>query len=169
MTTQWTTPTILEQYVEEGAEAQHVAWRESDLTENTTITTNGTLLHLARSPKVDYKNKTYYLKATGFDFTQVPDIISGVELRLNTDRRGRVTDETVQLLVNNDPVGDNQASLVLDPIKHYGGANNIWGLDSLLKEEILNSGFGVLIRFKAHPDWPHRDEVKIKALELLIY
>lgn len=169
MTTQWTSPTVVEQYVEDGAEAVHVAWKETELTGNTVITTDGTLLHLARSPKVDYKNKTYYLKATGFNFTNVPENISGVELRLNTDRRGRVSDETIQLLVNNAPVGDNQATLVLDPIKHYGGENSIWGLDSLSKEEILNSGFGVLIRFKAHPDWPHRDEAKIRAVQLLIY
>jgi hypothetical protein len=173
MTTLWTLPTLINQYAESGAETAHIQWNDAQFDAVLSpgaqaITTNGALLHLARSPKVDFKNKTYYLTATGFNFNNVPEVISGIEVRLNTNRRGRVTDETIQLLVNNTPVGDNQATLSVDPIKTYGGPTNLWGLKSLSNNDI-NSSFGVLIRFQSHPHYPHKDGANIYSVELVIY
>ena len=173
MTTLWTSPTIVNQYAEEGGELVHIQWDAAQFeavhspgTES--LTTNGALVHLARSPKVDFKNKTYYLAVTGFNFTNLPEVISGVELRLTTNRRGRVTDETIQLLVNNNPVGDNQATLSVDPTKTYGGPTNLWGLKNLSNNDI-NSSFGVLIRFQSHPHYPHKDGANIYSVELVIH
>jgi len=173
MTTLWTPPTVVNQHAEEGGELTHIQWNDTQFDAlrspgDQSLTTNGTLVHLARSPKVDFKNKTYYLTATGFNFNSLPEVISGIELRLNTNRRGRVTDETIQLLVNNTPVGDNQATLSVDPIKTYGAPTNLWGLESLSNNDI-NSGFGVLIRFQSHPHYPHKDGANIYSVELVIY
>jgi hypothetical protein len=171
--TNWNYPTVVSQYAEQGAESVHITWNEQQFDalaypSTQTLTTNGPLLHLARSPKTDYTNKTYYIVAKGFNFVNLPDTISGIELRLNADRRGRVTDDTVQLLINGQPAGDNQATLNVDPIKTYGGSTNLWGLEQLLAENI-NAEFGVLIRFRSHPNWPHRDGVNLHSVELQIY
>ena len=171
--TDWNYPTVVSQYAESGAELAHVTWNETQFNALASpgahsLSSNGPLVHLARSPKVDYTNKTYYLVAKGFRFNNVPSSISGIELRLNTNRRGRITDETIQLLVNNQPAGDNQATLNVDPIKTYGSSTNLWGLDGLLAENI-NEEFGVLIRFRSHPQWPHRDGINIHSVELQIY
>lgn len=171
--TTWNYPTAVSQYAEQGAELVHIKWNETQFNALAypgpqSLSSNGPLVHLARSPKVDYTNKTYYLVAKGFNFSNLPSTISGIELRLNANRRGRITDETVQLLVNNQPVGDNQATLSVDPIKTYGGITNLWGLSGLLADNI-NAEFGVLIRFRSHPHWPHKDGVNIHSVELQIY
>jgi len=103
MTTAWTFPTNISQYPEEGGEDAHIMWNEennlSELRSNDgrSIQTNGTLHHIARSPKHDLRNKTYYIRATGFNFRNLPDVISGIEVRLNVRRYGRATDDTIQL------------------------------------------------------------------------
>ena len=158
------TPTALDQYPEEGTESAHVSWNTSF----TGSVTNGTLVHIARKPKVDFTNKTFYLKATGFNFDNLPETINGIELRLTADRRGRVTDETIQLVLDNNPIGDNLASLELDEIKSYGGENVLWGTN-ITATDIMNPSFGVLMRFRAHPHYPHRDGIIIRAVELLIH
>jgi hypothetical protein len=170
MTTVWTSPTIISQYSEPGAEAHHVQWSEREFSaitnvDNVRLGLNGTLEHIARSPKHDTGNKTYFLKAQGFNFNNLPTTISGIEVRLSADRRARITDDTIQLLVNDQPVGKNQATLILDPKKIYGGENDTWDVGDIT----VNSTFGVLIRFQSHPHWPHKDTAYINAVEIRIH
>ena len=162
MTTAWTAPTLFSQYAEEGAESVHVPW-DDKLT-----STNGCLEHIARSPKHDIRTKTYYLKATGFTFQNLPGTLSGVELRLSVKRRGRVTDETIELCVG-DRRSENQATLELAPTKTYGGQTNLWSMANLSLADVEDSNFGVVIRFQAHPHWPHKDAAFIDAVELRIH
>jgi hypothetical protein len=173
MTTSWTNPTQIFQYSEPGAESIHKQWKFSDSNTvvgigNKPIGIDGVLEHIARSPKYDITNKTYYFRATGYQFTNVPDIISGVELRLTTDRVGRVSDDTIQLCLNEELVGENMASISVDPVKIYGGETDLWGAEiSLL--DVMDMSFGVVIRLRSHPHWPHRDSAFIKALEVRIH
>lgn len=171
--TNWTTSRAISQYVEPGAETFHIPWKENEFqalytSDQSNLGLNGLLIHIARSPKLDVVNKTYYLKLQNFIFTSLPDTISGIEMRLSMNRRGRVTDDTIQLLVNDQPVGENKADLNLDPIKVYGANNDKWGIDNLSAADITNN-FGVLVRFRAHPQYPHRDGAFIDAVELRIY
>ena len=161
MTTEWTTPATLFQYAEEGAESVHVQW------DHTLTSTNGCLEHVARSPKHDLRTKTYYLKATGFSFHNLPNTVSGVEIRLSVKRRGRVTDETISLVIN-DQVSENRATLDLSPTKLYGGETDLWAFENISLED-LNSNFGILIRLQAHLHWPHKDAAFIDAVELRIH
>ena len=161
MTTPWTNPTTLTQYAEEGAESVHVQW------DNSLKSTNGCLEHIARSPKHDLRTKTYYLKATGFNFQNLPETISGVELRLSVKRRGRVTDETISLVIN-DQVSENRATLDLAPTKLYGNETDVWAMENL-SIETLDNNFGVVIRLQAHLHWPHKDPAFIDAVELRIH
>ena len=164
MTTYWTSPTLLDQYPETGAETVHIPWNITF----TKASTAGNLVHLARKPKTDYINKTFYLTATGFEFDTLPDSLSGIELVINADRKGRVTDETVQLILNNAPVGDNLASLDLSESKSYGGQSNLWG-STLTINDIVNPSFGIVMRFQSHPQYPHRDGINIRSVELVIH
>lgn len=175
MTTLWATPTIISQYAEQTAEDVHVRWDDStgfnDL-KSTNEQGVGTLLplyHIARSPKTDITNKTYYIKATGFNFLNVPDVISGIEVRVKMQRRGRVTDDTVQLCLGDNLLGDNKADLIVLPIKTYGGETDTWGIQSLNSIDVTNGMFGVILRFKAHPKWPHRDSAIIDSVEIRIH
>jgi hypothetical protein len=174
MTTVWTPPSLISQYAEPSAEDIHIPWNALEFSAVTAfdqqrLGLNGVLSHIARSPKHDTLSKTYFLKFQGFNFKNLPDSISGVEVKLCADRRGRVTDDTVQLIVNNAAVGSNKANLNLDPIKYYGSPTDKWEVPSLSTADLANSNFGLLLRFKSHPNYPHSDPAFINSIELRIY
>jgi len=166
MTTAWTSPTIITQYAEPGTELHHILW--SNVNEQLPIKTSKDLLHIARSPKLDVTMKTYYLALSGFNFTGLPEIILGIELKLTGNRRGRITDETVQLMLNNEPIGKNRASLGLSPQKIYGSETDLWETE-ITPSDIQNNIFGVLIRFQSHPHWPHKDTMVVDDVEVRIH
>jgi hypothetical protein len=174
MTSNWALPTIISQYAEETAEDDHISWIEVDnfsslkSLDGRSIKTSRDLLHIARDPRHNIKEKTYFLKATGFNFINVPDTISGIEVKITSNRYGRITDETIQLTLNNTVIGDNQASLDLNPIKIYGGTDNIWNTN-LTTAGILNTSFGVVMRFQSHPRWPHKSSMMLDSVELRIH
>jgi hypothetical protein len=176
MSTNWTLPTIIEQYdelgAEQGLELSNIPWdNSSNLSQlqniGSTLTTSGVLQHLARAPKVDLTTKTYYLRLTGFNFINLPTVLSGIQLRLTMNRKGRITDETVQLCLNDNLIGDNTGTVDLDPVKFYGNATDLWKT-SLSIADITNPTFGLVLRFQAHPRYPHRDGAYINSVELQI-
>ena len=174
MTTNWAMPTQINQYAEEGAEAVHITWLEIDSfsslkeKDGRFVRTTSDLIHIARDGRVDITQKTYYLQLTGFIFQNVPDTISGIEMILSMNRHGRVTDDTIQLCLSGNLIGDNQASIDLSPKKIYGGDNLLWNTD-ITKTIIQDPSFGVVLRFQSHPDWPHKSSPLIDAVEVRIH
>jgi hypothetical protein len=174
MTSNWALPTIITQYAEETAEDDHISWVEVDnfsslkSLDGRSIKTSRDLLHIARDPRHNIKEKTYFLKVTGFNFINLPSNISGIELKITSNRYGRITDETIQLTLNNTVIGDNQASLDLNPIKIYGGTDNIWNTN-LTTVNLLDPSFGVLLRFQSHPRWPHKNSIMLDSVEVRIH
>lgn len=174
MTTAWQTPTTIIQYPEEGAENIHVQWDNTNnfanikYVDESYVGTMTALEHSARSPKTDITNKTYYLCLTGYNFTDVPEVISGIEVRLTSNRKGRVADDTIQLCYNGALLGENQADLIVNPLKIYGGTTNLWGAENLTPSMVTDSSFGVVLRFRSHPSWPHRDPAFINSVEIRI-
>lgn len=175
MTTYWTVPTIVSQYAEEGAELVHVRWNDKNDFEGIqnldgrAIQTMNDLVHIARSPKHDIRNKTYYIKVSRFNFENLPEVISGIELRLTARRAGRIVDETVQLYMGNGIVGENKATLSIDHTKTYGSPTDKWGIEDLSILDPMDLSFGVVIRLQSHPAWPHRDPAFIDCVELRIH
>jgi hypothetical protein len=175
MTTAWTLPTNIIQYAEPGGESVHIPWDDShgfDVLKSADVRgvrSLGRLSHIARSPKHDILNKTYYIRATGFDFHDLPDTLSGIELLLLVNRYGRVTDDTVELVLGGESVGENQASLRIAPEKIYGGPASLWNAKNLSVNDLQDPSFGVVIRFCSHPHWPHKDPVIIGGVRLRIH
>jgi hypothetical protein len=175
MATSWFNPQIISQYAEEGAEDIHIKWDNSNgysglkSSNGASIGTLDPLIHIARSPKPNITKKTYYLKMTGYNFVELPTVVSGIELQINSRRVGRVTDDTVSLIYNDTILGDNQASLVINPITSYGGETFLWGLSSVSKETLQDPSFGVVVRFKSHPSWPHKDPMDLISVQLRIH
>ena len=174
MTTNWTLPTTVTQYPEQGGENAHIEWDNSTEFSGLTnldgkfVKTTSDLIHIAREPRHDITQKTYYLKVTGFNFTALPETLSGIEMRLSMNRGGRITDETIQFCLNDTLIGDNQATLDLDPTKIYGGEDTIWN-SNLTLANIQDPLFGVVLRFQSHPRWPHKSSPLIDAVELRIH
>lgn len=173
MSTYWTYPNKVSQSVEEGAQEVHVPWSDLDvvsiiLNDKVSLSTSGSLYHIARSPKHDILSKTFYLKLTDFKFQDAPATLSGIELRIDANRRGRIMDETVQLLLDDQIIGENKASTDITPNNLYGSPTDKWDTN-LTMEQISKSSFGVVLRFKSHPKWPHKDPILINRVELRIH
>jgi hypothetical protein len=169
MSTPWTLPTLVEQYTEDEG---HIAWFEVNNFSNlTTLNNKGTstvspLLHISRQPRNDIKMKTYFIRATGFNFNNLPNTISEINLRLTMNRHGRIADETIQLCSNTQLIGENKAGINLNPIQIYG--NDTWSIDNIDGSLIQDSSFGVVLRFQSHPRWPHSVTPIIFGIELQI-
>jgi hypothetical protein len=174
MISNWALPRAISQYAEEGGETAHVSWIDRDnfsglkQLDGKSIQTSNDLLHIARDPKKDLTQKTYFLKITNFNFLNLPISLTGIELRLTMKRQGRITDETIQLCVNDELKGVNKANLVLDPVKIYGGIDTLWD-SNLTISDIEQQSFGIVLRFQSHPYWPHKCSPLIDAVELRIH
>lgn len=165
MTTNWAKPKLITQYAETGGENIHVPWDFNSI-ENFgifPIKLNGTLKHIARSPKPDLLNKTYYVKFSQFQFTQLPTTIQGIEVRLDVSRHGRITDDTIQVVSSFGNVGDNLANLTINNNKTY---TLPFSGDTFIN---VDETFGVTLRFQSHPKWPHNETVIINSVELRLY
>ena len=172
MSTLWSYPNKFFQYSEDGAQDVDASWDEgnfveSRLADKRTLGISKPLYHIARSPKPDLRNNTYFLRLTGFNFVNLPATLSGIELKINARRAGRILDDTVQLFLTDSLVGDNLATLTSDPEQIYGGSASLWGTSLTIADITLN--FGVVLRFKAHPRWPHKDSIFIDSIGLRLH
>ena len=175
MTSNWALPTSIIQYAETGAEDFHVSWIEVNNfyglkhQDARGVQTSRDLLHIAKQPSHDLVEKTYYLKLSGFNFLNLPrSTVSGIEVRLSMQRHGRITDDTIQLVKSDQLVGDNHATLNLDPVKVYGSATDNWN-STVSIPDLENGNFAVVIRFKSHPNWPHKTSAMVDAVEIRIH
>lgn len=174
MPTNWTLPNSISQYAETGAEDRHVPWLEVDnfsalkSLDQRSIKTSRDLVHIARDPRHDIVEKTFYLQITDFRFKNLPTSLAGIEIKLSMNRFGRITDEDIMLCLNGETIGENQATLDLSPVKIYGNQNNLWNTN-LTISDVQNSTFGCVIRFQSHPKWPHKSSVLIDAIEIRIH
>ena len=171
MYTQWFFPTTVSQYAEI---EEDIAWNDDNSflnlkhADGTFLTLSRPLLRIANPTVNDIKMKTYYLKLTNFNVIFPFNQLNGVELELNMNRGGRITDDTIQLLYDDAAIGENLINLDLAPKKLYGGPTDLWGA-ALTQEMIEDTSFGVLLRFQSHPAWPHREYAKIDYARLRFY
>ena len=172
MTTNWTLPSLVTQYAEDDS---HIPWNEEDtFSAIRTKNGNGTstakpLLHIARQPRNDIKMKTHFLKATGFNFANLPDTISGISCKVAMNRHGRISDDTVQLTLDENLIGENYATTNLNPISVYGGESDIWKITDINTTMIQDSSFGIILRLRSHPHWPHSTTPILYSIELQIH
>lgn len=168
MSTNWTTPTIVTQYAEDES---HVQWFTENFEPVKTlyggVSLSKPLLHISRQPKNDILMKSWFVSATNFNFQNLPTTISGVQFRFSVDRVGRVFDDTVQLTVNGELIGENKCVRTVDSVQIYGGLSDTWEVQNL--NDIINDpSFGIVIRLKSHPNWPHKTTPILRGLELQI-
>ena len=168
MTTIWTPPTTITQYAEDPS---HIEW-DTNFDRLTTLFSGVSLSkpiqHISRQPKNDIKMKSWYIQATNFNFQNLPDAISGIAFKFSVNRGGRVFDDTIQLTCNGELIGENKCVRTVDPVQVYGGATDLWNVDNL-SSLIQDPSFGITIRLKSHPDWPHKTTPILRGLELQIY
>jgi hypothetical protein len=172
MSTNWSFATTITQYAEDSS---HIPWKDSGTgfyealyNDNVYLETTKSLLHIPRAPINDLTMKTWFLKFTGFTFNNIPNTISGVIAELGMSRGGRITDDTIQLTYNNVLIGENYANLGLDIVKQYGSSTDLW--EANLTNTIINDPtFGIVLRFRSHPSWPHNSTPMVDYIRLIVY
>lgn len=126
-----------------------------------------------RGPKLD---KTYYLKCTNFNIRDLPSTITGITVTINAQRYGRIVDETVCLIHNDQIISENKTNLQAlreghlrnDNDQTYGNNTDLWGAE-LTREMLEDESFGLLLRFASNPLYPHRDTIEIYRIVLTVH
>ncbi len=140
------------------------------------ITTVRPLLHIPNSGRGAQLDKTYYLKCTNFGLKDLPSTITGISLSLYTQRNGKIVDDTVCLIHNDQIISDNKTSLLAAREGHikngnnqvYGGEQDLWGA-TITKEMLEDNSFGVLLRFSSNPLYPHKEGMQVYKILLKLY
>lgn len=172
MYTPWYYPTTVSQYAEHES---HISWESSanfaELQELDcrSIKTSRDLIYISNPTTNNIRSKTWFLTATNFNIGEITGTITGVQLMINANRGGRITDDTVQLYLNQSTIGDNMATEILDMNKLYGGSRELWGLDDFTSDIYQSTEFGIILRFQSHPRWPHRETILIDSMALRFY
>lgn len=174
MASNWALPTIIDQFSEEGNEDYHVPWLEEDdfsslkSANGKHVKTSRDLVHIARDPRHDILEKTYYLKLTGFEFESMPENIQGIEVRITMNRFGRIVDDTIQLCLEGEFIGENKSSDRILRDNYYGSDVDLWETN-IESSQSINETFGIILRYKSHPSWPHKNSAFIDAVEIRIH
>lgn len=172
MPTEWFYPHTVIQYPETES---HIAWDDTGNfsalrnTETFFVGTKTPLLHIANPTMNDLKMKTYYLFLKEFNINSLPNIITGLEVEMFLKRGGRITDETVQLMFNDEFIGNNKADFNLDQIKTFGSEMDTWGLSEISSDMLQDNSFGIGLRLQSHPNWPHKETPMLKYIRLRVY
>ena len=121
-----------------------------------------------------FLSNTSQIWLTGFSIPNNNSTLTGIEFQLNIQRAARIEDLIIQLTLNGELIGENQASWVnpvqsnmytgdftepLNPVGDYnvyGGPTNLWGT-ALTSTDITDPTFGVVISFKSNTTYPHSD------------
>jgi hypothetical protein len=132
------------------------------------ITTIKPLQHIPNSGRGAVLDKTFYLKCSDFEFDVAPKDITGVAVEIHAQRNGRVVDDTVAFMLNDEVISENRTNLASIREGHvrnnntqlYGGDGDTWGM-TLTPELFADPTFSLLIRFSSNPLYPHRDGMQI--------
>ena len=191
MTTQWFTPTTTTQTAEF---EDHVQWQagvlssvdehgrvqtipNTDLSNSTgLIQSIKPILYIANDGHAPRREKTWYITFAGFNITDITNPINGIEVQTRLRRRGRIMDETVNLSLHGDMIGENKIDYNLDDLNHvpisdvtnYGGPTDQWQ-SSLTAAILQDPTFGVTLRLQSHLFYPHKETVLIDSVQLRVY
>lgn len=163
MPSSWTYPSIVTQFSDS---EHHVRWLNvgDNFTSLNQIRTERDLLHISNPTANDLRETTYYLLFRGWNWEDLPETISGLEAMINVKRIGRITDDTIQLYYN-QAIGDNKANSEISDEKTLGTSTDTWGYQ-LTSAMLQDNNFGLLLRLKSHPSWPHKATPNVTHIQI---
>jgi hypothetical protein len=138
--------------------------------------TIGELFHRSNPACGDLTNSTQALLFVNFQISNIPNVISGVKIQVLSQRNGRVADQVIQLVYQGQPIGVNNFNYYTDTEGHlavqnnaeYGGQTDLWGAE-LTAEMVRDPSFGVMLKFQAHPYYPHSCGLLLDSVSLTVY
>lgn len=138
--------------------------------------TDNVLRHISNPACGDLRNRTQTLAFLNFGMAGLPTTISGIELRVKSQRNGRIADDQIQLFYQGDVIGVNNFYYETDidghlPIRNdstYGGPTDLWGA-TITPTMLQDPEFGVVLKFQSHPYYPHSSGMQINLVSLTVY
>lgn len=130
------------------------------------------LQHISNPATGDMRDLTFALKCTNFNISDLPDTISGLQLTTQAQRNGRIADEIVQLIYQDQLIGENQVNYLVDIEGHFTILNTTtypgpWGVD-LTPDILMDPSFGVMLKFQSHPFYPHNCGLFLDSVSITI-
>jgi hypothetical protein len=123
------------------------------------------------------RNKTAQIKLSGWDFSNLPQYIQGMELHISCNKQGRIVEDQCHFvdsnrLVSLDRFKWNGQELSYfhadyDNEAYYGGPTDTWGLD--FSQVLLDSNFILNLRYQSNFFFPHRDSIILNTVRLRFY
>ena len=132
-----------------------------------------------------FLSNTSELWCTNLNIPDYQQPVVGIEFYLEMHRLSRIEDLRIQLILNNELIGNNIASLV-DPVQSnmytgensplipiigdkniYGSETDTWGA-TLSSTDISDPSFGIAISFRSNQVYPHRDLVIVNQIGVSI-
>lgn len=134
------------------------------------------LHHYSNPACGDLRTRSWALVCTNFQMAQLPDVITGLELNVKTQRNGRIVDEQIQLTYNGSAIGSNNFNYITDSDGHlrllndtaYGSPTDTWAAE-LTPEMLQDPSFGVILKFQGHPYYPHLSSMSVDSVSLTVY
>ena len=134
------------------------------------------LKHIANSASGNIRERTQALICTNFQIDKLPDIITGLEVKITAQRNGRIADEIIQLTYQGNPIGANNFIYLADSEGHikitnetiYGNPTDLWGTE-LTPDILTDPSFGIILKFQSHPYFPHNVGISLDEVLLTVY
>lgn len=178
-TSDWFYPSTITQLPSEAENL--IAWKSPVSDFKCPLSTVKPLLHIPGTGGpgpglTNVRYRTTALRFTNFQIPLITDVISGIELKFEVDRVGRIADAEVFLVYNEEIISVNKTNFEQDSGEHlinfnknlYGGATDLW--DATVTPEMINDpSFGVHIRMQSHPYFPHNATPIIRQVSIRYY
>lgn len=134
------------------------------------------LKHIANPATGNIRERTTSLICTNFQIDNLPESISGLELKLVAQRNGRIADEIIQLTYQGQAIGKNNFVYLTDSEGHlkitnetfYGGPSDLWEAE-ITEDMLRDPSFGVILKFQSHPYYPHNVGMILDSVSLTVY
>ena len=173
------TPTVVVQQSENPT--QEIGWLSSPTANignllQSVWRTERDLTHFANPATGDLRSRTQSLVCTNFNISDLPEVITGIQVNISAQRGGRVVDEVIQLTYQDSVMGKNKVNYMTDSEGHlpitnesvYGGPTDLWAVE-LTPDMLRDPSFGVSLKFQSHPYYPHRCGMMLYAVSLTVY
>jgi hypothetical protein len=123
------------------------------------------------------RNKTELVKLSNFNFSNLPDVINGIELHISCNKNGRILEDTLHFSDVNELISDSKFSwngrdleyfhANFDNEAYYGGPTDTWGLD--VSQVVFDSDFTLNLRYQSHFFFPHKSCIIIDTVRIRFY
>lgn len=159
-------PTIIEQVSTHEDDSSWLLEENVERIDAFTTTANR-MTTIAINDKRYASNHAKQIWCTNFGFTNITNV-TGIELRLVTQRLARIQDYVISLLYNGEIIGDNKAMEHAENFQVYGDSNDLW--DTVLTDaQVMDPSFGVVVELGPNKRIPHSDIGYIESIEMKVY